>query len=343
MPRAPKRRIKAAKISLISLVPAGANQVRSLFKSQDAVELSALAKIDAEGYLTTLVYMPDATDTHGDTADVVAIKQWAHDFIPNMDGNGIDVLHDCEPVGNERAHICETFIVQKGDPRFEGLTTEAGDLIDPTGSWGVVIKIDDPDLRSRYATGEWVGVSMFGSAIVEPVTAKSTTPTKETEMDPKEMAEMLKAFGADLSATIVEGLSKALAPTPVEEPVEDEVVKAPAIEFEGDPMNVEDLAKHADKVFLASCDLNTVDGLAKWREHLAAKAPVEEPVEDEVVKEPVDDAEITKLEREIAKLKKASANSAEPRTAPEGAKTLAEKLAKSTERAVRLRKEGIIR
>lgn len=332
MTKAPKRRIKSAKISLISLVPAGANEVRSLFKSKQAVEATAVAKIDVEGYLTTLVYMPDTVDSHGDLAKAADIKQWAHDFISNMDGNGIDVLHDCEPVGKERAHICETFIVQKGDPRFTGIENEAGDLLDPTDSWGVVLKIDDPDLRSRYATGEWVGVSMFGSAVVEPVTAKSTTK-KEIEMDAKEMAELLKSFGADLSANIVEGLSKALTPKKEEKVEKNEV---PAIKFEGDPMVSEDLAKHADKVFLASIDLNTVEGIAKWQSRLAAKTPVK-------VEKSENADEISKLEGEIAKLKKASANSGEPVKVIKDGGTLAEKLAKSKERAVRLRKEGVIR
>jgi len=331
MAKAPRRRIRAAKISLISLVPAGANQVISLFKSQGAVELSALAKIDVEGYLTSLVYRPDATDTQRDIADVEVVKDMAHGFISNMEGNGIDVLHDGNPVGSDRAHVCETFIVQKNDPRFAGIKDDDGATIDPEGSWGVVIKIDDADLRSRYATGEWVGLSMFGSAIVEPVT-KSTTPHTEIEMDEKQMAELLKGFGVNLSASIVEGLAKALAPVePKAEPKAEPVAKTET-KFEGDPMDAEDLAKHADKVFLADCDLNTVDGLKKWSDHLASKKV-----------EKVVDPEIEKLERELAKLKKASANSAEPKSAPAGKSTLAERLAKGTERAVRLRKEGFIR
>lgn len=334
MAKTPRRRIRAAEISLISLVPSGANQVISLFKSQGAVELSALAKINAEGYLTTLVYMPNAVDWEGDVADATVVKDMAHGFISHMEGNGIDVLHDGKPVGSNRAHICETFVVQKGDPRFEGIKDDSGAAIDPEGSWGVVIKIDDADLRSRYATGEWVGVSMFGSALVEPVT-KSSNPHTEIEMDEKQMAELLKGFGADLSASIVEGLSKALVPAePKAEPKTETVEKA-EVKFEGDPMDVEDLAKHADKVFLASCDLNTVDGLKKWNDHLATKTV-------EKVEPTPEDAEITKLEREIAKLKKASANSAEPKSAPT-ATTLAEKLAKGKERAVRLRKDGFIK
>jgi len=329
MTKKAKRRIKAAQISLISLVPAGANRVKSLFKNKDAVEMQAVAKIDAKGYLTSLVYMPDETDTHGDVAKAGDIMQWAHDFIPNMEGNGIDVLHDGKPVGNDRAHICETFIVQKGDPRFAGMTDEDSKPLDPEGSWGMVIKIDDPDLRSRYATGEWVGVSMFGSAIVESLT-KSTPTSTEFKMDETKMAELLKAFGSNLSSDIVAGLAKALAPVA---PVAPEAPVAQTVAFEGDPNSAADVAKHAEKVMFASLDMSKSADIAKWQAHLAKQADSgANPNQDR----------IDGLEKEIAKLRGAPSNGGEP-VRKTGELTLSEKLAKSTERAVRLKKAGVIR
>lgn len=333
MSKKAKRRIKAAKISLISLVPAGANRVVSLFKGRDdVVELAAMAKMDAEGYLTALVYVPDHVDSQGDVADAPAIKAMAHEFIANMDGNGIDVLHDCKPVGNERARICETFVVQKGDPRFEGVTDDDGTALDPAGSWGVVIKIDDPDLRSRYATGEWVGVSMFGSAIVEPLTKQSTSP-KENEMDEKQMAELLKTFGKDLSENIVAGLAKALQPETPSQPEPTPVDKT-KVEFEGDPSNPEDVAKHAERVLFASLDMSDPNDIAKWQAHLAKQA-AEAPANPNAEK-------IEALEKELRKLRGAPANGEEP-VRKTGELTLREKLAKAKERAVALKKEGVIR
>lgn len=332
MSKKAKRRIKAAKISLISLVPAGANRITSLFKDKDAVEMQALAKIDAEGYLTALVYLPDSVDSHGDMAKADNIKQWAHDYIPNMEGNGIDVLHDGEPVGNDRAHICETFLVQKGDPRFVGMTDDEGQTVDPTGAWGVVLKIDDPDLRSRYATGEWVGVSMFGSAIVEPLT-KSTPPTKEFKMDETQMAALLKAFGTNLSSDIVAGLSKALKPDPVK-PTEPVKVEKTVIAFEGDITKSADVAAHAEKVLFASLDMSNPADITKWQAVLAKKAADATPNPNQ--------ERIDTLEKELAKLSGAPANGAEP-VVKTGELSLGEKLAKSTERAARLKKAGIIR
>lgn len=323
----PKRRIKAAKISLISLVPAGANRVTSLFKGHDAVEMSAVAKMDVEGYLTALVYVPDMVDSQLDVADAQAIKQMAHDYISNMEGNGIDILHDCKPVGAERARVCETFIVQKGDPRFAGVVDDQGAPVDPAGAWGVVIKIDDPRLRSLYATGEWIGVSMFGSATVEPVTKSAP---KETKMDEKQMAELLKTFGTTLSQEIVAGLAKALTPEPA--PAQ----AAPNVEFEGDPFSAEDVAKHAERVLFASLDLSKSADLAKWQAHLAKRAQNQPaPAGTE--------AQISDLEKQIAKLRKASNAGGEPSGATDAPLTLAQKLAKSKERAVALKKEGVIR
>lgn len=332
----PKRRIKSAKISLISLVPRGANQTRSLFKDRDAIELSAIAKLDVEGYLTAIVYRPDSTDSQGDVADHAAIKQAAHDFLANMEGNGIDVLHDCEPVGNDRAQICETFIVQKNDPRFANITDDQGEPIDATGAWAVIIKIHDPDLQSRYATGEWVGVSMYGDAVVEPILkrpAGQPTQPQESKVDEKQMAELLKQFGATLSATIVEGLSKALKPVEVPAPAPVEPV-AKSVPFEGDYSDPAAIAAHAEKVLFASLDMSKTADIVKWQAHLAKKAADAAPNPNE--------GRINELESELRKLRGAPAAGGEPSRGTTEQLTVAQKLAKGAERAARLKKDGVI-
>lgn len=325
--RRPKRQLKEGTISLISLVPRGANQVRSLFKDHDAVEACAVAKMGAEGMLTTLVYVPDDTDSQGDFAKAEHIRQWAHDFIPNMDGSGIDVLHDCQPLDAEQAHVCETFIVQKGDPRFEGITDDQGTAIDPTGAWGVIIKIDDPELRKLYETGEWVGVSMFGSAIAEPVsTTKSADPEPEEDpMTPEQMAEMAKM--------VAEAVAKATAPAEPEPAPE-----APAIEFEGDIHDPEAVAKHADRVLFASLDMSKPADVAKWQAHLTKQAEARKQAE---AANPNAD-EIAKLQEQIRKLQGAPVDGSEPVTTP-GTVSKADLFARGKERAERLKKAGVIR
>jgi hypothetical protein len=329
----PKRRLLDGGMSLISLVPRGANQVQVLFKDDRVrVELLGVAKMDSEGLLTSLVYVPERPDSQGDVASAEVIKQYCHDFIKNMDGNGIDVMHDCKPVGNDRAQVCENFVVQKGDPRFEGIKdSETGELINPEGAWGTVIKIHDPVLKAPYESGDWCGVSMFGSALVEPLTKfdNQPDPEEDQEMDETKFEALLKTFGADLSTTIVEGISKALKP-------KEKKVEKTEVKFEGDPTNAEDIAKHKDALFLANCDLTTLEGLAKWEQYLVKKTEAEKP---EDVKEL--EKELEALQARIDKAEKASA--ADPKDSPvQKGGTLAEKLARGKARAQELKKSGVL-
>ena len=49
------------------------------------------------------------------SADV--IREMAHDF---MTEPRIDVMHDGKALGTDKVSVAESFIVQKGDPRFDG-------------------------------------------------------------------------------------------------------------------------------------------------------------------------------------------------------------------------------
>jgi len=335
MTKPAKRRLLDGTMRLISLVPRGANQVAALYKNRDAMQLDGVAKMDSEGLLTSIVYLVEQADSHGDIAAKDVVKGYCHNFIPNMEGNGIDVMHDCDPVGADRAHIAENFIVQKGDPRFQNITDEHGKKVDATDAWATVVKIHDPILKAPYANGEWVGVSMFGSAIVEPLTKQTQpTPQENPDMDETKMAELLKNFGEDLGSKIVTGLAKALEPKKVEK---TEVAKSD-IPFEGDPMNADDLAKHADKVVLKSCDLSTPEGIAKWSSYVAKKsenAPAEDT--DQLRKE------VEALQARINKSESASnANPSDGTPVSKGG-TIQDKLARGRARAAELKKSGALR
>lgn len=156
------RRIKKAKITFVSLCPRGKNQMPVLFKDDGTFEVQTLVKEQAEGELTALVYVPEHSDSDGDVADAKVIKEMAHDYL--RDSGKVDVRHNGQALTKEQGYVAESFIVQKGDPRFEDMIDLKGRPVDAAGSWGMVIKIDDPELRSKYANGEWQGVSMFGFA-----------------------------------------------------------------------------------------------------------------------------------------------------------------------------------
>ena len=235
-PRKAKRRIKKARITFVSLCKAGRNLLDTVYKSEDECELQTLvAKADMEqGLLTTLVYVPDHPDSDADVASAEVIKEMCHSHA--AEGLQIDTNHDQSPIGKDRAFVAESFIVQKGDPRFRGLKDKLGNDVDATGGWGQVIKILDPTIRAGYRDGDWNGVSMFGPASFEKITkAQETTMTEAerkalTEQIVKAMQEQ-GLSGDKLQNAVDTAVEKALA---AKAPVEPEAVEFVAPKFEGD-------------------------------------------------------------------------------------------------------------
>lgn len=253
------RRIRKAKIEFISLVPAGANKIQPVYKDDGSIRFSAVVKasdaFDEKGELTAVVYAPEMRDSQGDIADAEVIKQMAHDFIAN--GAKIDIRHDGKAVPAEKARIGETFLVQKTDTRFHGWKDRDNNPLNLEGAWATVIKIDDPELRKKYRSGEWAGVSMGGTAIVDQEKAdidrliealtKAVNPpkprTEETQMEAKEMKELLKEFATELVKALKPEAPKAEKP---ETPKPEDA--APV--FKGDWENERQLTLHARKVRL---------------------------------------------------------------------------------------------
>lgn len=228
------RRIKKAAIKFISLVPAGANKVDAVYKADGSFSFEPMVKasdnFDEEGELLAVVYPANMRDAQGDIADASVVKQMAHDFIAN--GAGIDINHDGKPVAKDRARVAETFLVRKTDERFHGWKDREGNSTDLTGAWAAVIKIDDPELRKKYRSGEWAGVSMGGTALVEaektagssldrlvdalkafaaPNQATPTSTSKSTDMTPQELSAVLAENNKTILASFAE-LAKSIAP-----------------------------------------------------------------------------------------------------------------------------------
>lgn len=249
------RRIRKAKIEFISLVPKGANKMSAVYKSDGTVSFETIIKasdaFDDKGELTAVVYAPDMRDSQGDIADAEVVKQMAHDFISN--GGKVDIKHDGKAVPAEKARVAETFLVQKTDERFHGWKDREGNAVDLTGAWATVIKIEDPELRKKYRSGEWAGVSMGGTAIVdqekaefdrlvEAVSKRLNAPPEETTMDE---AKILKAI-SDGFASITTELTKVLKPEPKPDPKKDDDTP----KFVGKIDNERDLELHARKIHL---------------------------------------------------------------------------------------------
>ncbi len=297
-----KRRLKNARITHLSLCRKGRNKLKTVMKSGDRFEIALVSKMDkTEGLLYTLVWAPEFEDIDGDIMDAAEIQKMAHGFLSN--GGNIDVEHDLDPLSKEQIQICETLIVQKGDERFANMTYD-GETIDPTGSWGVVLKILDPELKAAYDAGDWDGISMFGQAEGSPVhkTLPQPNNTKTNLMDENEIKALVakavadgikEAKDADTEAKRVADLAKAEAKTEAEKKAALEKSDK-EIKFEGDPTDVEDIAKHQEKLAIAKVDWNDPKSVADY------KATLKD------VEKSADEKKIDALKKEITALEKGS-------------------------------------
>lgn len=305
-----KRRIKKATIQFISLVPKGANQMPVLYKAEDeSASFNCIVKDDRfneHGELTAIVYVPDRADSQGDVASAQVIKDMAHEYVRSM--GAVDVRHDTKALPREKATVVESFVIQKGDPRFSDLKDYSGRPVDATGGWGVVIKIEDQELRRLYREGHWNGVSMFGPAIVEAIKSDgdNLNPGKN-DMDIKELKEALDVSNAALAKTLSETLVTAIGKLVKTEPKEEAKPEVNVIKFEGDPSNLDDVRAHQRKIRAALVkwdDPKSVDAyqaaLAKEQADEAARNAGKNP---ELV---TAEANLAKAQAEIERLKKGS-------------------------------------
>lgn len=140
------------KVSLISLVKAGANRKTIIYKDENFCEMLRVDfKKQDEGVVYGIVYAPDEVDTQGDFANADTIKKAAYAFMKNTDLNCVDVNHDFNRVD---AYICESWIVKSKDEFF-----------DEVGAWAVGIKLDDEKLKEMVKSGEITGLSMYGTGV----------------------------------------------------------------------------------------------------------------------------------------------------------------------------------
>lgn len=154
------REITDMQIKLISLVSAGANNKKIVYKNENFNELLRVdfKKSDIEqGVVYGIVYAPDEVDTQGEFANADEIKKAAYDFMKRSDLRYcIDVNHNFNIAD---AYICESWIVKSKDEFF-----------DEEGAWAVGIKIEDEELRDMVKNGSITGLSMYGSGVIKSET-----------------------------------------------------------------------------------------------------------------------------------------------------------------------------
>ncbi|MBE2984653.1 hypothetical protein CCAL9344_01305 [Campylobacter sp. RM9344] len=215
------KEITNMQIKLISLVSAGANNKKIIYKNENFNELLRVnfkKSDDEQGVVYGIVYAPDEVDTQGDFANANEIKRAAYNFMKRADlGYCVDVNHDFN-IAN--AYICESWIVKSKDEFFSEV-----------GAWAVGIKLEDEDLKQMVKNGAITGLSMYGSGVIknadEGITKggvmaalkeffgssenlkKQTSNNKGETMDENKVAELVKA-GISASEAKLEALEKSV-------------------------------------------------------------------------------------------------------------------------------------
>lgn len=279
-----RRRLKKVEVRFLSLCNRGANALPVLYKGDDTVELQTMCKMSDEGMLTAVAYAPDIRDNQGDIADAEVVKGMAHSFM--MNGAKLDIMHDFKAVPKDKAHVVESFIIQKADPRFVGWKNASGEIVDVTGGWAVVIKVQDPTLRELYREGKWNGVSLAGPCTVEVEKSDDNSlierfakafadklKPKKDDMEPQVLeAALAKANAPVLTAltALADALKSSIAPKEAKKTDETEE-KAPV--YRGKPDDEKALLKHERELELfdlrKSADMSTAEGCRAYREAVA--------------------------------------------------------------------------
>lgn len=312
-------RLKNAVITSIALCKRGKNKMRTLYKSADgdrALEVRPLIKADIErGELLSVVYAPNREDDDGEGMEPEEIRKAAHRAMQN--GLDLDIEHDGRKLSREEAWVAESFIVSKGDERFQDWRDyENNPVGDLTGAWASVIRLESEPLRKAYREGRFDGVSMFGEAVA--VQSKSQTAevvrhveraaNQEISMTIEELKAVLKAANEEVLAKVdekIQPILKAMAP---KEGDEQKPVENPRPVFKGSTADAEALAAY--QADLAAWELNqkiskgeiTSEQLAE----LVKSAAEGEPTDEEAGVAKTDTAEVKSLKRRLFKAQKRS-------------------------------------
>jgi len=272
-------------------------------------EVTALTKegqdISEEGLVYGVMYAPDMVDSQNDFADADTIKEIMHGFMKS--GDGVDIKHDFKTLEKGSAFVAESFIIQPGDPRFTDSKDYAGNSVDVTGGWGVCIKIDDEDLREKYRSGEFQGLSMGGVYQTEEVEEESVglikqlgallksftgrvpqnnEPELEIDMTAEELAKAIQ----DGTKSVFEGITSRLDTLEKVEKPETKDVPAPEAPEAPtlDLTKVEDIKAHLKALELkklqAEVDVTDPESLKKYLEKIEGSEAPEADADDKLEK-----------------------------------------------------------
>ena len=120
------------------------NQTINIIKSKSTLE---------RGLVYGIVYEPNVKDTDGDYATAEEIEKAAHSFLPRAMMN---IQHEKDSSAD--VDVVESYIAPQ-DIMIPGSKELA-----KAGSWILVTKINDPELKKSIADGTITGYSLEGTA-----------------------------------------------------------------------------------------------------------------------------------------------------------------------------------
>lgn len=316
------KRIQKARIKFLSLCPRGKNKMQAFYKDDGTVVFDTLTKATEDaGELTALVYVPEHADRDSHVADYAVIKDMAYHF--QKEGGQIDIRHNEKAVTRDQAYVAESFIVQKGDPRFVDYNDNDGNPVNTAGAWATVLKIDDPELRQLYKSGEWGGISMAGEGLM--------TVEKSDDDEPSWLSKLLKAIGLknlpttnitevidmdkqellDLMKAQTEAIVKAITPEPK---AKEEIKKADEVDLT-DPKALRELAdKLAKEEVIKNLDLSDPKAVRAYADSLDKADDSDEGKSEEDLEKEEADADAKEIDALRAKLKKAEIKAAQSKS-----------------------------
>lgn len=315
------RKIKRAHVTTIALCKSPKNGFRTVLKADGKFELQTLSKANGKDELLAVVYAPEKPDSDEEFTDAAVIKAMAHEYV--RDHRKLDIEHDGQSLTNDEAFLAESFIIAKGDERFENWKDHDDNVVkDLTGAWGVVIKLVDPTLQKAQQDGLLDGVSMFGMAAFERAETKAASKrvaerigaakqhTEGIQMEDKELREL---FAAQTTA-----ITKALEPLTLVTKAKDDK-KIPEIEapvFKGDPTSDKDLEAFEKSLTAYELRKGMADGTltAEKIREMRAQLAETSPSDEEAGIKKSDDKEVRELKKSLFKALKRT-------NAPEGGKS----------------------
>jgi hypothetical protein len=157
------RELKSIKINSISLIPQAKNNLPVFFPASNMIELKNIVLNSADGLLNVIVYDIDTDIIKDCSVAPDVLCNMAHEYLRS--GAKLDRFHSGRAIRRSQAAVVESYIVQRGDPRFLSIRDYENKSIDVTGAWVVAIKLFAKNLKALYrGMNAWNGVSIFGEA-----------------------------------------------------------------------------------------------------------------------------------------------------------------------------------